>query len=237
MSRNRTQIVIAAFLFCLLGTRGTAQDFKQDLVKMQAAYAGIKNLVANVEINVYSSAFSTALLVKKTALLKKEEDNYYYELGDIFMLLNKKHSILANKEDKQIVYSERDVKEEKKYAYSFISPSLDSVFKTYDSVAFKGIESGQKKYTVYTGRSLIVKTDIVLNENTFFITKVIYYYDPQKIPTGNKVMIEYKSMDTSPVFSKNDFSDSIFIRFSGNNAYPAARFAGYYVFEMNPDDL
>ncbi len=232
---NHTLCLLFTLLFA--GTNSYSQDFKADMVNMKAAYGNIKTLNLKVDVNVFVNAASDKLLAKKSTQLKKSDDNYYYEMEDMIMLLNEKYSILVHKADRQIVFSNRDAKEEKKAAYSFASPGLDSTFQKHDSVLYKGTNAGLKRYVVYTSKALIKRTEIFINSSNYFIAKVVYYYNTEKVSMGNKVLVEYKVVDTEPAFKSSLFSEKSFFARSGNKLIPAKEYSGYSVNEVTLDDL
>ena len=223
------------FFFTVTGSY--AQDFKSDIAKMKDSYLKIKNLSMNVEISVYENSSSDGLLAKKTASLKKSEDNYCYEMEDIVMLMNEKYSVLVYKADRQIIYSARNSSDEKKAAYTFAAPGLDSAFQKYDSVVYKGIRAGLKEYVIYTSKSIIERTDLLINGAGDLISKVVYYYNKEKVASGNKVSVEYKAMDLSPVFQKETFSEKNFFAGTGDKAVSVKQYKGYAVKEVTDDDL
>jgi outer membrane lipoprotein-sorting protein len=238
MLKNKLPFLLCVMLLPSLweGMTCFAQDFKADMQKMQDAYKNIKKMSAVITISIYPNAASAQALANKTAVLKKQDDNYFYSLDEMILVMNEKYSVMVYKADRQIICSDRNLGEEKKAAYAFASPAIDSLLSKYKSVEYKGIQEGCKQYVVQT-IGAINRTELSIDASTYLINSVTYYYDPEKVPDAGKVTVQYKINEGGSDISASDFSEKQFFTRSGDHYVPSKSYKGYIVSKINPDEL
>ncbi len=197
-----------------------AQNYAADIRTALKAYEAPK-LQLNVEVNVYPDYGAQQPSHVYKAELKKDGNNFYSKLENTRMLLNDKYLIMIYDKDKRVICTERDKKSEKAMRKnSDPTEQLDTLLKKNDSIIYGGVVNNAKVYTIYTGKSLIRRTEIHLDSKTGFIRSLVYYYNEQLVPNGNKVRVDYVT-NTSPTFSSSEFSEKRFVVFGRGDAITA----------------
>lgn len=211
-----------------------AQDYAADISKAITVFASPK-LQVNAEINVYPFYASKEVSHQYKAELKKDGDKFYSVMEGTRMLLNDKYMVMVYDADKRVICTERDRKSKKTANGGDPSAQLDSLLKNNDSIVYLGIVNHAKQYTIYTGKSLIRRTEIHLDETTGYIKMLVYYYNEKLVPSGNKVRVNY-TINTTPVFSANEFSERRFVIFGRGDAItPGSECANYFVTYIDPE--
>lgn len=212
-----------------------AQNFKADIKVMKEAFAKIDRLHAEVEVKVFENTFSAQVIQTKKSTIRKDGNNYHYDLDNLSLLMNEKCMLLVHHDEKQIVYSKRDVNNEKQFGIGTLTPEVDTILRQYDSVIYKGISNKLKRYIIYSSKSKTIKrTEVFLDTKTAMIRKLIYYYNTELFPVGSKVIVDYKVFNTSPTFSSTEFSEKKYIE-HGRELKPSKAFSAYSVFNYDPN--
>lgn len=215
-------------------TDARSQDFRADVKAMKATFARIKRIHAEVEARVYESATSSEVIEVRKSNIKKDFDNYLYHMDNLTMLMNDKCLLLIHHGEKQMVYSKRDKKSEKKFGYGTLTPDIDSVLNRHDSVVYKGTSNNVKHYIIYSKKGFIQETDVFLDSKSNMMKKLVYYYNTELFPVGNKVVVEYKTFNLSPKFGPSDFSEKQFVN-RGRELEPSKAYSGYSVLDYDPN--
>lgn len=213
----------------------TAQDYAVDIQKALKVFESTK-LQLNAEVNVYPSYASQEVTHQYNAELKKDGNKFYSVMEGTRVLLNDKYLVMVYDNDKRVICTTRDKKSEKNMKNG-TDPSvqIDSLMKKNDSIVYGGIVNHAKVYTIYTGKSMIRRTEIHLDEKTGYIKSLVYYYNEKLVPTGNKVRVNY-TINTVPVFAANEFSEKRFVIFGrGDEVSAGNECANYQVTYIDPE--
>ena len=210
------------------------QNHTADIAKALTVFSS-PQLQVNTEVNVYTSSASQEITQQYKAELKKDGDRFYSSMEGTRMLVNEKYVVMVYDADRQIICTERDRKSKKFTSAGDPSLQLDSLLKKNDSVVYKGIVDQAKVYTVYTGKSLIQRTEIHVDEKTGNLRSLVYYYNEKLVPVGGKVRVNYQ-INTAPVFSSNEFSEKRFVIFGcGDEVTAGSECPNYRITYIDPE--
>lgn len=232
----RNSIINLVFLLFLYPFASNGQKYSDDIRKALTVY-NQSRLELDAQVEIYANYNAVKPSQSYTAHVKKEGAKFFSESGDMKMLLNDKYLVMVYKSEKRIVYSKHDKDAEKKMN-SARDPgtSIDSLLLRNDSIVYKGVKDNRKLYIIYNSKSMIRRTEIYMDTKTGWINRLIYYYDEQLLPNANKVRIDY-TINTDPVFSGNEFSESRFFVISRGKASPASTFAGYDILFIDGETI
>jgi hypothetical protein len=218
---------------CLLGLllmfacTATAQNFKEDFSSVQRAYSRLDNFYCEISVKMYEKHTSGKPGETMHSYIKKHKGNFSYSMGDMKMIVNEKCILYINDREKQMVYTIRDTKRELKVPSHDAAAIVDSLVKKSDSVVFVTGKGSVKEYIVYSSKGLITKTHLSIDKESSLIKIIEYYYNPDKSPAADKVVIEYQQMNTAPSFSDDDFSEKKYVAYSGKVLKPFPPYTGY----------
>lgn len=229
---------ILVYLFSGASKSINAQDFKSDLLKTQGLYSQSANFYCEINVSVFEKKDSKKPAEKFNVILKKQKENYWYSMGDIEMLYCEKYAIYLNRANKDMIYSIRNSKQTIKMPVPDMIKTIDSLLHNSDSVVYHGVLNGHfKKYSVYTQKSLILKTEVVFDSDTGIISQMIYYYDLKKNAEAEMVVIDYVNSSFSRAFPENDFSENKYIKKSKGGIIPAGNYSGYSISVIDEHDI
>jgi hypothetical protein len=213
-----------------------SQNYSEDIKNSAKVFASPK-LILNVSVNVYASYSETEVFQNYRAEIRKDGDRFYSKMDNTKMLINDKYVVLVYDFDKRVVCSENDRKSRRKNDYSDPGAQIDSLLLKYDSVAYHGISGNSKRYTIYSSKSLIRRTEVYIDNISGYLKSLVYYYNEQAVPFGNKVRVDY-TVNTKPSFSADEFSEKRFVNFSGTgNPTGGKECPGYQVIFLDPKTL
>lgn len=227
---------ILFFMGIVMFFRLPAQDFKEDYRRLQNNFLHLQNFYCEVKVMMYEhlSSVNPQVLI---STIKKQGNNYICVTGKTTTLTNENCSLQINEQEKQILYMPKSGKNKDEVPDQAWSAILDSALKKKnDSVVFGGITANQKKYTIYTSKELIMRTEMYMDQNTQAISRLVYYYKPGKQTSIEKVEIEYDKMNRSPSFSEAEFSEKKYVTSTGKMVKPTNTFANYRITVTDPED-
>lgn len=224
-------VIAATAITNLLPAQNYADDIRAGFTVYQSS-----RLQIDATVNVYPSYGATEATDVYKASVKKNGDAFYSEMEGTRMLLNEKYLVMVYDADKRVVCTRRDKKAERKMKDNADpSKQIDSLLKKNDSIVYNGVVRSSKMYTIYTGKSMIIRTEIYLDVKTGCINSLVYYYNQKLVPVGSKVKVDYV-INTSPSFSASEFSEKRFVVFGRGDAVTAGTdCAGYHVTYIDPE--
>ena len=230
----RTMMILLVMAVAAVTNTLQAQDYTTDISKAIAVFNSPR-LQVNAEINVYPFYASQEVTHRYKAELKKDGNKFYSVMEGTRMLLNDKYMVMVYDADKRVICTARDKKSKEVGNGGDPSAQIDSLLKKNDSIVYGGILNHAKLYTIYTGKSMIRRTEIHLDETTGYIKMLVYYYNEKLVPTGNKVRVNY-TINTSPVFASNEFSERRFVIFGrGEQVSAGSECTNYLVTYIDPE--
>jgi len=230
----KTLLIMVVMVVSAITTGLPAQNYTADIQAALKVFE-LPKLQLNVEVNVYPFYASQEPSQVYKAELKKDGNSFYSKLDNTRMLLNDKYLVMVYDDDKRVICTERDKKSEKAMRKnSDPTEQIDTLLKKNDSIVYGGITGNAKVYTIYTNKSIIRRTEIHLDVKTGYISSLVYYYNEQLVPNGNKVRVDYVT-NTAPVFSASEFSEKRFVVFGRGDAVTAgSECSNYNVIYVDP---
>lgn len=183
----------------------SGQDFKSRLELMKKEYADISHILIRMKILVYESAEAAEPLFNQEAIIKKQDRNFFYQFDQIEMLMNRDYIIVVDETSRQIVCTDRSLKDEAKFLDPFQS-SLDSVLRFNEDPFLVRSTQDVDQYQLAPTDEEIKIIDLFVNKATNLLTRIDYTYE-----AGYKAQIFFTIFDRSAVFSEADFSESKYI--------------------------
>jgi hypothetical protein len=168
----------------------TAQDLRADLARVAGLLATTPRLDFTVDVQVYANA-GTSPVTRQSIAVHKNGSRMLYEMNGVEMLSTGDETIIADSRSRTLVVARR--------ADSGITALLavtdpahaDSAVHRADSTIFVGIIGGRKQYSVFSGRGLIQRVDVMLDPVTGQLRRLIYHYDPARSGGDRQVIIGY----------------------------------------------
>lgn len=229
------KLTVRFFLFLLL-LQGIAygQDLKKDLMSLYGQYAVAPSFKIVMKIQVYNSTSPAAPFLKQEASISKKENSFHHVMEGTEMLMTEHSLIMLNKPQRVMLYRKISKKEYNSFEKNMLTSSLDSTILNYDSVSYRKEKGNMKKYSIYTTKKVINKTDLFFNGETNEIEKIIYYYDNKRYKDISKVEIDFNQ--TSGSENPEVFSETYFISGTGKGLKPSSRFSNYHLSIVQNED-
>lgn len=204
----------------------SAQDFNADYIKCFSFYSRSH---LSIDLNVKQFGSKDDEYGKSVGIgkIRKRDNSYYSSFGGRETIINERGQFIIDHENISIdVFAPTP---QKRTDLASMMQGMDLVKQHYDSVNYKGVTQGMKKYTAYTSSGIIQRTDFYFNKLQGYLQKIVYYYPPDNKSDSYgtyKVEITYERVSEEPVsmnwFSENKFLSSVNARYVLNEKY-----AGY----------
>ncbi|HVD97453.1 MAG TPA: hypothetical protein VNB90_04555 [Cytophagaceae bacterium] len=187
MKASVVKIICFSLSLWIQGFSVIGQDLEKDLKMMSDYYSKADNFSMRVDIAAFRS--NTITVFNKTAVLKKRKDHFWYKIDDTEMIVQPEAMVMINEQEKEITVRSIEKKEwERLYQQTYTS-GIDSISKYYDSLQYQQ-ENNEKKYTVYSAKSLISKAELVFSQ-TGDLLSIQYWYDQKKYKQLSRVKIQF----------------------------------------------
>lgn len=215
----------------LLVTVGLPAQSVSDLLRETSlAYRHSDYFSADVTVHSYSSADGQGILLGK-GLIRKSGINYYSKFQDDELIVNNKCTVILDHHDKTITWYDAAQEKKRKQRKGQQVPDIDSLYSAKDSVLYKGIENGQRHFVFFSrnAASDVRMTEVFADDQTHFITKIIYYYRSNSEDEAldmYKVVIDYSSISTQKP-ADSFFSESKYLSYSHNTPRLTAAYSSY----------
>lgn len=201
-----------------------SEEFLVDMAGMKKRIEEGSSLKAKITVTNKSIS---GFIPNISAELRREGSKVYYKVMHLEYLFVPGKSYMVDHKSKTISYSIYD--NSKVVKFDRLMPNMDSVLSVYDSVVYKGMVFGKRKYCIYSAASIIKYTELYFDPITSFVSKLVYQYNPEHIDEDATLIVEYTDVDFNPMFRKDEFSESRFVSVSGGNRSPVSTYYGYRV--------
>ncbi len=229
-----------SFFSCLcmviLSTNLVAQDFNEDYKKVQRKYAQLNNFYCEIRVSMFEHADSPEPEEIMMTLLKKKGDEYLYETKENIFLTNERCILNVDKQQKRLIYTVKEKRKESAAPDKSLTAMMDSLLKKNDSVIYEGMSQGRKKYVVYAYSSSIIRSEIYIDDQMQLCSRLVYHYKPGKLNNSEKVIIDYEKINTSPVFTQEDFSEKKYAVYNGKVLKSTRAYADYKTTVIDPEN-
>jgi hypothetical protein len=202
----------------------SGQNFKNDISEVNNTLKNSENLSTVISTKVYGQ--NGKIKAQKKLFLKKKGNKFLYELDDFSILINTKHIIYVDKQDKSISYASNTNKQDQ---LDNISPELADLMDDVKKIEYKGVENGIKIYKLSLNDDLYEKAEIYINMSISMYTKIIFYYKSNEQHSLHSAVIEFQNTDKNTVQPDEIFSENKYIRIAQGRIYPSSSYNSYSV--------
>jgi len=193
-----------------------AQDIKADLQEMQNRYQNAQNFYTQISISAISLNSADKSSYKQKTEIWKQGENYAYTVDDKMMLINAESVIMLDSKNKILIYQSRP-KDKSQLPNQTLIPQVDSLLKQYKKIEYKGNTNGCRKYHITTDKSAVYKADLYINTSTYFLDKMVYWYEEPIAEQHNQITMEFKNTTLQPVIEAGFFSEKKYIIKTGKD--------------------
>jgi len=183
-----------------------SQDFKQRLLAMRAESAGSDKLKVEMEIKVYDNPQTKTPFFNQTAVVKRQGQNYFYRISGTEMLMNEKYLLMIDEPARQIICSERSVKQESKFVDP-LTANLDSILNLYQTPILID-DSGEdtEHYQIAFNLASIKSIDLYIDKQENWVKRIAYVYEDSQL-----AVITFTMFDRNPAFAEHEFDEAQYI--------------------------
>lgn len=220
---------------CLSMQAYITPQVKEEFKKIRKAYTECKQMQFNVEAYSYEApADNTPALISKGEV-KRLGKNYYSSFLDYELMISGEEAVLADHAKKELEYYQfkrsKPLLKEKEF-----EANIDTLMNFSDSIVQRrNTKEGQLHFSLYSEGGMIALTELYVDAQTHFISRIIYYYGPSTEDYQievNRVDVFYKNIKTSGV-KEEFFKVDKYVRRQGGKTLAAERFKGYQVANRN----
>lgn len=210
----------------------SAQDLGADLIRVSEKISSNENLSIEIEISVFPKFGDAKPSNKFQANVDRLENNWLVSLGFNTYLFNENYKLYINKHQEEIYVEELERKGRNnkmmKGDFEFNQEEVIRMMRVSlnkaDSIEYVGADGNVKAYVVWSSGHLIQISEIFIDTEINFLTQINYYYNSDIVNSNTYVEIKYSSIDFTPAYSPDFFSESRFVTFQedeivGANAY------------------
>ena len=201
-----------------------AQNWKQDFTLVNKTLNSAQNFQTVITTKMYGS--DNKVKTQKSVIVKKKNKDFLYELDDLTILINSKHIITVDKNDKSITYNENNSQAGQ---LNSVSDQLDDVLDDIESIKFRSGENGIKIYTMDVDDDLYDKVEIHINMEKAMYSKIIYYYKSSEEHNLVKAVIEFQKTDVQTVLPEDTFLESKYVSISQGHIRPGVAYRQYSI--------
>jgi outer membrane lipoprotein-sorting protein len=204
-----------------------AQEFQQWVEQMRKQYENVERLHVVMNVNVYPDEQTKKSAFQMKVDIKKDRENYLYRYGASDMLMNEKFLVMVDRDARQIVLSQRDLKSEAAVRKNF-QFNLDSLLKFQNDMKYIGVANGLKQFRWNPKRGEVTALDLYVDEQSLWLRRMVYTYVSHQVAS-----IDFVVFDKQPVFSDGTFAEQQYVLIGKNRLQPAERFKQYQVSTPN----
>ncbi len=224
-------------VFLIVANTLFSQNAKEDFEKMNKAF-DVKALSMKIRYDLYKNKDTKILFQKEVAELKQSGNLKWMKIGKMETLETDKYSLLIDHGAKEISLLGKSLNQQNEKNSNPFKMNLDSLLKICEKVEFKNENENQNSYELVFPNSEYNKVKVVYNKKTFFIEKLIMYYDEKRKLDENKkeekeaprMEILCSEINTNPSFSDTDFTSDKYIEKTVNGKWIAkALYSSYEV--------
>jgi len=224
---NKNRIIL--FFLLIIGNVYSQKSFvASELKKARMAYLSSENFSADVKVITYKTPTQQNGEPLGIGLIRKSKKGYYSKYLDDEMISNDHCTVVIDHYGKDVTYLESETSF---FSSSFMKmmPSSDSLFKSTDSVLYKGIENNNEHFIFKSKHAAINRIDMYLGFKDHFIKKIIYYYAPsdrQNKYDMYKVEITYENIRLDKV-NNSWFSENKILAYSKGKPVLQTAYSSY----------
>jgi hypothetical protein len=218
---NRLAYLLSVLL-SLVATGLHGQAFVERMKSVYDRYSLSEGLRMKLSVQVYENEQSGVLVYSESAEIRKSNQNYHYTFGSVEMLMNSHYTVMVDRNEREIVCSQRSPEGEKEFMKDPMKLNLDSLsaYAQEPEVIFDG--EGRIQYRLSNSEGTIRQVDLTLDTNTHALLKLEYRYED-----NHYVVIRFSDYDWTPRFDESEFSERRYFVKEGKRWVVAPGYAGY----------
>lgn len=227
-------------LMCLSATKAHAQDFVADMERIRTALKAPSGFWLEME----SSIEYTADMKQDTELpqtihteIKIGDGMYYYQNEMVSMVINRQWVVGVMHGQKQIIYGRNDSKALENARKKALEKEMSVDPSLAGKASFLGQENGIKRYRINNPGNGLKTVEMHIDAATGFFSRIVNEYaDPSKTGVVRTITIFHRFTDQAR-FSSDEFSEKMFLRFSGKTVSPVDKYKTYHLLFTDPQLL
>lgn len=216
---------IILIFFCSISKTIIAQNFKEDVKKVQEAYKLMDKYHGEVITTSFKNEGSEFVDTRKM-MVKKAGKNFLYEMDGMKMIFNERFTLTTNPKAKLIAFQKNAEGAQDKIN---LLPDINELLEKIPDVVYKGEVKGDKVYLVKNPDAMISQMEIFIDKKTFLFSKLVYHYNDQIGYEFTRSEIQMRHLNVNPTFSKNLFSEKKYVTIKNDQVKLNSR---YQKFEL-----
>lgn len=213
-------------IFLLSSSSIHAQNYQEDMEKMQQAYTAMTNLHSKIAVNVFAKKGAAQPVFTQRLELWKKGEQMHYTVGELTMVTGKKYTLWINQGKREIAVQQNGKKKKVKGVAEMINPEMDEALKDYSKVTYLGKVKGLKAYRLSQEKGDIAQADIYLDSRGF-LKRMEYLYRTNEDGSQNYIEVEFTVFNNTVNPSAQLFDERKYIIEKGGKLAPSPQYASY----------
>ncbi len=224
------------FFFFLLPLCMTAQKnaVSEEIELINRTYGQLTELRTELDYVMYSNHTGAKEIDRQQAVLSRSGNSYLFEIGIIETLTTAAFTLVADHEDKELLFDKvRGKSQEKQFGIN-----LDLALEACDTVFLSEPSPGIRQMVLELSMPDVEKVELRYDLKTRMMQKVILFYrekeewEEGKPKTKARMEINYRKQNTHPVFAKDLFSIERFVQKDGGKYAPSPKFSNFTLYNQ-----
>ena len=205
--------ILFVLLFVLKLTEGFSQNAKEDFEKINAAF-DVERLSMRISYDLYKNKDTKIVFQKESGELKQSRTFKWMKVGQVETIETDTYSLIIDHKGKAISMLGKRLNQKEDKNKNPFKINLDSILKMCEKVEFKKLNDQQNSYDLVFPLSEYSKIKVVYNSKTFFMEKMILYYNdaqdleekkgsPEEAP---RLEIVCSDINLDPIFTSNEYT-------------------------------
>lgn len=221
MKHNVCIVVLAFFINVSLDLKAQNNPMS-DWKTMAQVINAPKGFGVKVTTSIYNT--SNNIVVQKSMGFKRKGNNLLMELDEFILLKNSKNLVKVNKIDKTISVTQDTTA----VSNSLINMNdIEELKADTNDIVFLGLEDNNKRYRINEETDLYTGTEVFINQQTHFYSKIIYHYKPDNIDNLARTEIVLSNLESN--ISDKIFNETEFIEIKQGVIKPNAKYRQYEI--------
>lgn len=220
--------VLLPLFICLISN---AQDFIKDYSTFYGQISKSKSIEYTFNVTVYNRA--NQLIKSERIHFEKSTMAMYYTTTQLEYYTNPEISLMVFKDAHKVMWSPVKAGDFSEISRPANIAMPDSIFKSVDSILFKGIVNNIKTYELFYSNQYINKVSYSLDVSTGYLKSATYFYKKDSGSNISKSVIQvmyFLSSETDIVIKKNKTD---FVITEGDKIKLAPAYNGYSITEIS----
>ena len=226
------RFIFSMAILLLIAANGQSQIAKEDFAAINKAYVTNSHLSMKVKYELYKNKTVNEVFQVETGEIKRNGNNKNTRIGNMETIENEKYRLIVDHEDKNIsllgIITLPGVAVQKEDLYLV---NLEKMLAVCSKVEFKEENNDQNSYRLQLPMEEYDEIKITYNKKTFFIEKMILYYQEAQnleerggLKEPPRMEISYYDFNMDPRFTEADFTYHRFLekrngKLMGTTAY------------------